>query len=107
MPPSALLDELLIETHPRREDHVSNGALVLVEASGIEDGQASFGSGYSSRAALVDGKVQFTAITLKPVITLPTGGDAAKAKELIEKAEANCLISNSMKVHVSLELTIR
>jgi peroxiredoxin-like protein len=56
---------------------------------------------------LVDGKFQFTAITLKPVITLPAGGDAAKAKELIEKAEANCLISNSMKARVSLEATIR
>jgi organic hydroperoxide reductase OsmC/OhrA len=47
-------------------------------------------------------KFQFTAITLKPTITLP-----ANAKELIEKAEANCLISNSMKAKVSLEPTIR
>ena len=56
---------------------------------------------------LVDGKSQFTAITLKPTITLPVNADAAKAKELIEKAEANCLISNPMKARVSLELTIR
>jgi organic hydroperoxide reductase OsmC/OhrA len=33
--------------------------------------------------------------------------DASKAKELIEKAEANCLISNSMKTHVTLVPTIR
>ncbi|NOS81610.1 MAG: hypothetical protein HOP32_08535 [Nitrospira sp.] len=45
---------------------------------------------------------RITAITLKPIITLP-----AKAKELIEKAETNCLISNSMKTKVSLEATIR
>lgn len=56
---------------------------------------------------LVDGKFQFTAITLKPAITLPLGGDAVKAKELIEKAEANCLISNSMKAQVTLVPTIR
>ena len=31
----------------------------------------------------------------------------AKAKELIEKTEANCLISNSMKAHVTLVPTIR
>ena len=40
-------------------------------------------------------------------ITLATSSDAAKTKELIEKAEANCLISNSMKVRVNLEPTIR
>ena len=56
---------------------------------------------------LVDGKFQFTAMTLKPTITLSVKADAAKAKELIEKAEANCLISNSMKASISLEPTIR
>jgi len=59
------------------------------------------------RLELVDGKFQFTAITLKPTITLTASTDANKAKELIEKAEANCLISNSMKARVSLEATIR
>jgi organic hydroperoxide reductase OsmC/OhrA len=59
------------------------------------------------RLELVDGKFQFTAITLKPTITLTTSTDATKAKELIEKAEANCLISNSMKARVSLEPTIQ
>jgi organic hydroperoxide reductase OsmC/OhrA len=59
------------------------------------------------RLELVDGKFQFTAITLKPTITLATNADPTKAKELIEKAEANCLISNSMKARVSLEPTIR
>jgi peroxiredoxin-like protein len=68
---------------------------------------ASYESEAEGKLELVDGKFQFTAITLKPVITLPAGGDAAKAKELIEKAEANCLISNSMKAHVTLIPTIR
>ena len=54
----------------------------------------------------MDGKFQVTVITLRPRITLQAGGDAAKAKELIEKAEANCLISNSMKTSVTLEPTI-
>ncbi|MEQ1654512.1 MAG: OsmC family protein [Nitrospira sp.] len=68
---------------------------------------AFYESEAEGKLELVDGKFQFTAITLKPVITLPAGGDAAKAKELIEKAETNCLISNSMKAHVSLVPTIR
>ena len=58
------------------------------------------------RLEIVEGKFQFTAITIRPSITLKPGGDAAKAKELIEKAEHNCLISNSMKAKVTLEATI-
>ena len=56
---------------------------------------------------LVDGKFQFTEITLKPTITLSVNADAAKAKELIKKAVTNCLISNSTKARVSLEPTMR
>lgn len=67
----------------------------------------AYESSAEGRLELVDGKFRFTEITLKPVITLPAGGDAAKAKELIEKAEANCLISNSMKATVILAPTIR
>ncbi len=59
------------------------------------------------RLELVEGKFQFTAITIKPTITLEAVADAAKAKELIEKAEANCLISNSMKARITLEPVIR
>jgi peroxiredoxin-like protein len=68
---------------------------------------ASYESSAEGKLELVDGKFQFTAITLKPTITLAASTEAAKAKELIEKAEANCLISNSMKAKVTLELTIR
>ncbi|THJ25369.1 MAG: OsmC family peroxiredoxin [Nitrospira sp. CG24E] len=67
----------------------------------------SYESVAEGRLEVVDGKFQFTAITLKPTITLTMSSDAAKAKELIEKAEANCLISNSMKSRVTLEATIR
>jgi peroxiredoxin-like protein len=68
---------------------------------------SSYESLAEGRLELVDGKFQFTAIRLKPTITLTMSSDADKAKELIEKAEANCLISNSMKAKVSLEATIR
>ncbi len=67
----------------------------------------SYESEAEGRLELVEGKFQFTTITLKPTITLPANADAVKARELIEKAEANCLISNSMKAKVSLEATIR
>lgn len=67
----------------------------------------SYESVAEGRLELVEGKFQFTAIMLKPTIKLSANADAAKAKELIEKAEARCLISNSMKARVSLEPTIR
>ena len=79
--------------------------LAVAERAGLPF--ISYESEAEGTLELVEGKFQFTAITLKPVITLPVGGDAAKARELIEKAEANCLISNSMKAHVKLEPTIR
>ncbi len=68
---------------------------------------SSYESKAEGRLELVEGKFQFTAITIRPTITLPEGGDATKAKELIEKSERNCLISNSMKAAVTLDPTIR
>lgn len=56
---------------------------------------------------LVEGKFQFTRITLRPTLTLKQGEDVAKAGELLSKAETNCLISNSMKARVTLEPTVR
>ena len=79
--------------------------LAVAERAGLAF--SSYESAAEGKLELVDGKFQFTAITLKPSITLRTSTDAAKAKELIEKAEANCLISNSMKARVGLEPTIR
>jgi len=52
---------------------------------------------------LVEGKFLFTSIALKPKVTLKSGEDAVKARELIMKAEAQCLISNSMKAKVTVE----
>ena len=78
--------------------------LAVAERAGLAF--TSYQSEAEGRLELVDGKFQMTVITLRPRITLHAGGDTAKAKELIEKAESNCLISNSMKTHVILEPTI-
>ena len=78
--------------------------LAVAERAGLVF--SSYASTAEGRLEIVEGKFQFTAITIRPSITLMPGGDAAKAKELIEKAEHNCLISNSMKAKVILEPTI-
>ncbi|MBL8039702.1 MAG: OsmC family protein [Nitrospira sp.] len=79
--------------------------LAVAERAGLAF--SSYESTAEGRLELVEGKFQFTAITIRPSITLKLGGDAAKAKELIEKAERNCLISNSMKAEMILEPVIR
>lgn len=79
--------------------------LAVAERAGLAF--TSYESTAEGRLELVEGKFQFTAITIRPTITLKTGGDVTTAKELIEKAERNCLISNSMKATVTLEPTFR
>jgi peroxiredoxin-like protein len=78
--------------------------LAVAERAGLAF--SSYESTAEGRLELVEGKFQFTAITIRSYITLKSGDDADKAKELIEKAERNCLISNSMKTNVILEPVI-
>ena len=53
----------------------------------------------------VDGKLRFTQLDVRAELTLPNGDDSAKAERLLHKAEAACLITNSMTA--SVELTTR
>ena len=78
--------------------------LAVAERAGLAF--SAYESTAEGRLELVEGKFQFTAITIRPSINLKSGEDAGKAKELIEKAERNCLISNSMKAAVTLEAVI-
>ena len=78
--------------------------LAFAERAGITF--RSYESEAEGRLELVDGKFQFTAIALRPRITLQPGGDVGKAKEILAKAEANCLISNSITTRVTVEPTI-
>lgn len=78
--------------------------LAFAERAGITF--RSYESEAEGRLELVDGKFQFTAIALRPRITLQPGGDVGKAKEILAKAEASCLISNSIKTRVTVEPTI-
>jgi peroxiredoxin-like protein len=79
--------------------------LAVAERAGLAF--SSYASTAEGRLELVEGQFQFTTITIRPSITLKSGEDVAQAKELIEKAERNCLISNSMKATVTLEPVIR
>ena len=54
-----------------------------------------------------DRVISFTAFTVKAQLTLPTDTDRDKAQRLLEKSEAACMITNSLKAEVHLETDIR
>ena len=78
--------------------------LAFADRAGL--GFTSYESEAEGTLELVDGKFQFVTVLLKPKITLKPGEDVGKAKDLITKAETNCLISNSVKTKVTVEATL-
>lgn len=54
----------------------------------------------------VDGKFMMSDILLKPVLTISDESKKAKAERILEKSEAACLISNSIKTKVEMETEI-
>lgn len=51
----------------------------------------------------VDGKFMMTEVELRPKLQLADEGKLDRAQRILEKAEANCLITNSVKAKVSLK----
>jgi peroxiredoxin-like protein len=78
--------------------------LAFAERAGLAF--ASYESEAEGVLELVDGKFQFTTIAVKPRLGLKPGEDPVKARDLLAKAEANCLVSNSIKAGVTLEPVI-
>lgn len=54
----------------------------------------------------VDGAMQFTHFEMTAHLVVPTAADADRARHALEKAERNCLISNSLKASVALDATV-
>lgn len=78
--------------------------LALAERAGLA--LASYESEAEGRVELVDGKLQVTSVALAPRVSVKSSGDVEKAKELLAKAESNCLISNSVKSRMTLSSTV-
>ena len=54
----------------------------------------------------VEGKTKFTHMVVRATLRVPAGTDEAKAKQLLERAEHVCLVSNSLVSERSIESTI-
>ncbi|HEX7060862.1 MAG TPA: OsmC family protein [Woeseiaceae bacterium] len=53
-----------------------------------------------------DRRMQFISYRVHAVLEVPAGADEARARRLLEKAEENCLITNSLKAPVALEAEV-
>lgn len=69
--------------------------LAIAENSKFEF--SNFESNADGKLEKVDGKFMISEIELKPVVTLLKEEDREKAIRILEKSEAACLISNSVK----------
>ena len=54
----------------------------------------------------VEGKTHFTHYVVRATLRVPAGTDETKARQLLERAEHVCLISNSLVGQRSLESTV-
>jgi organic hydroperoxide reductase OsmC/OhrA len=54
----------------------------------------------------VEGVAHFTHVTTRARLVVPAGADAARAHQLLGKAEKVCLISNSLKAERHLEAEV-
>lgn len=54
----------------------------------------------------VDGRMRFTRFATHAKLHLPSGSDVERAKRLLEKAEFNCLIANSLNSERQLTLEV-
>ncbi|HRH65447.1 MAG TPA: OsmC family protein [Bacteroidia bacterium] len=69
--------------------------LAIAENSKLEF--LSFESSAKGKLELVDGKFMISEIELMPVLNISKTTDPEKAERILQKSEAACLISNSVK----------
>lgn len=69
--------------------------LAIAENSRLEF--SGFNAKASGKLEKSEGKWMISEITLAPVVTIPQEADRGKAEKVLQKSEASCLISNSVK----------
>jgi peroxiredoxin-like protein len=74
--------------------------LSLAQARGLTP--AAYESDAEGLLESVEGKFRITEVTVRPHITINEEGDLDRAREIIERAETECFISNSVKSKVKI-----
>ncbi len=67
----------------------------------------SFSCKSKGKLEQVDGKFMMTEITLEPTVTITDEKDRERAERVLQKSEAACLISNSVKSKIIMLPTIK
>jgi peroxiredoxin-like protein len=67
---------------------------------------SNFSCSSKGKLEQVEGKFQMTEIILEPCVTIEDEKDREKAERVLQKSEAACLISNSIKSKVIMHPTI-
>ena len=78
--------------------------LAIAENSRLEF--STFSSAAIGKLEMIEGKYMITEITLKPVVKIINAEDHEKAMKILQKSEAACLISNSIKSRIILEAEV-
>ncbi|MBI2729196.1 MAG: OsmC family protein [Sphingobacteriales bacterium] len=79
--------------------------LAIAENSKFEF--ANFESNADGKLEKVEGKFMISEIELKPVVTIKKEEDREKALRILDKSEAACLISNSVKSKIGFKPEIK
>lgn len=66
-----------------------------------------FSSKASGKLELVDGKYMMSEVTLMPKLTIAREEDMSRAMRVLQKSEAACLISNSIKSKIIFEPEVK
>jgi peroxiredoxin-like protein len=74
--------------------------LSLAQARGLTP--AAYESEAEGLLENVEGKFRITEVTVRPHITLKGEGELERAREIMERAEGECFISNSVKSQVKI-----
>jgi peroxiredoxin-like protein len=78
--------------------------LAIAENSKLEF--ISFESAAKGKLEIVDGKFMMSEVELMPKLSIAKGTDPEKALRILQKSEAACLISNSVKSKIIFNPTI-
>jgi peroxiredoxin-like protein len=78
--------------------------LAIAENSKLD--YTSFTSKAVGKLEIVDGKYIMSEVTLMPTVEVPNEENKERATRILQKSEAACLISNSVKSKIILEPTV-
>lgn len=79
--------------------------LAIAESSKLDF--AEFECRSTGKLEYVQGKPLMTEVALEPVVTILNDSDGEKANRILQKTEAACLISNSVKAAISMKPDVR